>query len=86
MGSVPWLGRSAKGGHSKPLQQTCLKNPHGQRSLVVFSPRGCKELDTTERLSTHREMEPFSIFLFQKELLAVLSFQLYNPIHVSKQT
>ena len=24
--------------------------PHGQRSLVVFSPRGCKESDTTEGL------------------------------------
>ena len=23
---------------------------HGQRSLVGYSPRGCKELDTTERL------------------------------------
>ena len=26
---------------------------HGQRSLVGYSPRGCKELDTTERLSLH---------------------------------
>ena len=26
---------------------------HGQRSLVGYSPRSCKELDTTERLSTH---------------------------------
>ena len=24
---------------------------HGQRSLVGYSPQGCKELDTTERLS-----------------------------------
>ena len=26
---------------------------HGQRSLVGYRPQGCKELDTTERLSTH---------------------------------
>ena len=26
---------------------------HGQRSLVGYSPSGCKESDTTERLSTH---------------------------------
>ena len=26
---------------------------HGQRSLVGYSPQSCKELDTTERLSTH---------------------------------
>ena len=25
----------------------------GQRSLVGYSPRGCKEPDTTEQLSTH---------------------------------
>ena len=26
---------------------------HGQRSLVGYSPRGCKESDTTERLHFH---------------------------------
>ena len=26
---------------------------HGQRSLVGYSPWGCKELDTTERLHFH---------------------------------
>ena len=25
---------------------------HGQRSLAGYSPQGCKELDTTEQLST----------------------------------
>ena len=25
---------------------------HGQRSLVGYRPKGCKELDTTEQLST----------------------------------
>ena len=28
-------------------------DPHGQRSLEGYSPWGCKELDTTEWLSTH---------------------------------
>ena len=32
-----------------PLQYSCLENPHGQRSLVGYSPWGCKELD---KLST----------------------------------
>ena len=31
---------------------SCLENPHGQRSLVGYSPWGCKELGTTERLNT----------------------------------
>ena len=27
-------------GHGSPLQCSCLKNPHGQRSLAGYSPRG----------------------------------------------
>ena len=37
---------------SNPLQYSCLENPHGQRSLAVYRPWGCKESDMTERLST----------------------------------
>ena len=43
---------SPGGGHGNPLQYSCLENPHGQRSLVGYSLWGCKELDTTEPLST----------------------------------
>ena len=52
LGSIPALGRSPGGGHGSPLQHSCLENPHGQGSLVVYSPWGWKELDTTKRLST----------------------------------
>ena len=52
VGSIPPLGRSPGGGLGNPLQYSCLENPHGQRSLVGYSPWGCKELDTTEQLST----------------------------------
>ena len=47
-GLIPGLERSLGGGHGNPLQHFCLENPHGQRSLVGYSPSGCKELDTTE--------------------------------------
>ena len=30
------------------LQYSCLENPCGQRSLVGYSPWGCKELDTND--------------------------------------
>jgi len=40
------------GGHGNPLQYSCLENPHGQRSLVGYTPWGHKELDMTEQLST----------------------------------
>ena len=42
---IPELGRSPGGRHGNPF--------HGQRSLAGYSPRGHKELDTTEHLSTH---------------------------------
>ena len=31
-------GKSPGGGHGSPLQCSCLENPHGQRSLVGYSP------------------------------------------------
>ena len=52
LGSIPGLGRSPGEGHGNPLQYSCLENPHGQRSLVGYSPWGHKELDMTEWLST----------------------------------
>ena len=55
-GSIPGLGRSPGGGHGNPLQYSCLENPHGQRSLVGYSPWGCKEPDMTEWLSIAQHM------------------------------
>ena len=41
------------GWEDNQLQYSSLENPHGQRSLVGYSPWGCKESDMTEWLSTH---------------------------------
>ena len=57
LGLIPGLGRSPRGGHGSRLQCSCLENPHGQRCLVGCSTRGCKELDTTEWLSTARQVD-----------------------------
>ena len=51
-GLIPGLGRSPGGGYGNPLQYSCLENPHGQRSLVGYSPWGRKELSATEWLHT----------------------------------
>ena len=48
VGSIPESGRCPGGRHGNPLQYFCLENPHGQRSLVGYSPYGHKELDVTE--------------------------------------
>ena len=47
-GLIPGSGRSPGGGHGNQLQYSCLENLHGQKSLVAYSPWGCKELDITE--------------------------------------
>ena len=51
-GSIPGLGRSPGEGNGNPLQYSCLENLYGQRSPVGYSPRGRKESDMTEQLST----------------------------------
>ena len=43
---IPRSGRSPGGGHSNPLQYSCLENPHGQRSLVGYTPWGSKVSDS----------------------------------------
>ena len=49
LSSIPGLGRFPRGGRGNPLKYSCLQNPHGQRSLVGYSPPGHKESDTTEQ-------------------------------------
>ena len=48
-GSIPGSGRSPGEGNQPTPVFLPGKSP-GQRSLVVYSPWGCKESDTTERL------------------------------------
>ena len=48
VGSVPALGRYPREGNGNPLQHSCLENSTDTRSLVGYSPWGCKESDMTE--------------------------------------
>ena len=56
LGFIPGLGRSLVGGQGNTFQSSCLENPHGQRSLEGYSPRGYKESDMTEKLKTAQHM------------------------------
>ena len=49
LSSIPELGRSLEEGMAT---HTCLENPHGQSSLLGYSPWGHKESDVTEQRST----------------------------------
>ena len=45
VGWIPGLGRSPGGGHSNPLQYSCLENPQGTGTWCATVH---KQLDTTE--------------------------------------
>ena len=47
-GSIPRSGRAPGGARGNPLQYTYLETPHGQRSLVPYSPWGHKESGMSE--------------------------------------
>ena len=51
-GSIPESGISLRK-EVEPTPVFLLRESHGQRKLVGYSPGGCKELDRTERRSTH---------------------------------
>ena len=51
MGLIPGSGKCPGEENGNPLQHFAWKKSHGQRSLAGYSLWGCKELDTTERLT-----------------------------------
>ena len=53
MGLISGWERSTGEGNGNPLKYSCLGKSHGQRSLVGYSPWGCKESNMTEHTHTH---------------------------------
>ena len=49
----PWVGKIPWRMKWQPASRYLPGKSHGQRSLVGYSPWSCKELNTTEQLSTH---------------------------------
>ena len=49
-GSIPGSGRSSGEGNGPPTPVFMPGESHGPRSLVGYSPWGCKDLDMTEQL------------------------------------
>ena len=44
--------------NGNPLQYFLPEKSHGQRSLVGYSPKGCKELETTKWVGMHAHTVP----------------------------
>ena len=62
LGSISALGRSSGEGDGNPLQYSGLENSMDRGAWEGHSPWGCKESDTTERLS-HNEKISVRFFL-----------------------
>ena len=54
-------GRSPGEGNGNPLQYSCLENSRGD--LEGYNPWGHKDMDLTERLSTHTYTLPTELSL-----------------------
>ena len=52
MSAIPGSGRSTGGGHSNPLQHSCLENPMN-RGAWWAAVHGVTELDVTKHTHTH---------------------------------
>ena len=51
-----WVGKIPWGRAWQPTPVFLPENPHGQRVLEGYNPWGCKELDTSEQLSTAHDV------------------------------
>ena len=72
-GSIPGSGRSAGEGNSNPLILLPGKF-HGWRSLEDYSPWGCKEVDTTERLHFYFSLSLFTFMHWRRKWQATPVF------------
>ena len=53
----PWVRKMPWRRKWQPTPVFLPGKPHGQRSLVGYSPQGCKESDTTEQLNHQHQMD-----------------------------
>ena len=52
---IPGLGRSTGGGHSNPLQYSCLENSMDREAWLAVVQRVAKASDRTERLNNNNK-------------------------------
>ena len=79
MGSI--TGRSLGGGQWQPMPVFLSGECHGQRSLVGYSPWGCKDSDSTETIhvrATSAVLGRQSVLpLFAKYFILILNDLIY---------
>ena len=75
---IPGLGRSPGIGNAIPLQYSCLEN---SLDRGAYSPWGCKESDTTERLTLLLLLRKY-LLKTKKKRKEVLNMHLLNDRYV----
>ena len=80
-GFNPWVGKIPWRRKWQPTPVFLPGESHGRRRLVGYSPRGCKELDTTERLHFQTSSQ-YSIMWMSKfiYLVSQMSSQVFCSI------
>ena len=80
-GSKTWVGKIPQGRIWQPTSAFLAGKFHGQRSLAAYSPRGCKESDTVERLSMHPGQKETDNMNFRlRHHLSIVVFLFYPRI------
>ena len=72
----PWVGKISQ---RRKWQSTPVPLPgksYEQRSLVGYSPWGCKESDTTERLHFHPDFTPISLVSYLTFICVTYDYKL----------
>ena len=75
--SIPGSRRPPGGGNGNPLEYSCLENPHGQSSLVGYSPWGHKELGTTEQSTAQHVVVLFPVLKEMSILLSIVTVSIF---------
>ena len=75
LGFDPWVGNIPSRRKWQPTPVFLPGKSHGQRSLVGYSPWGCKELDMTQRLSNNDKIWVWNSFT--QWLPAIIQQDLY---------
>ena len=56
-------------GNGNPLQNSWTEKFHGQKSLAGYSPRSCKESDTTEHKAQQKSTQHCKVIILQLKVL-----------------
>ena len=84
----PWVEKILWRRKWQPTTVFLLGKSHGQRSLVGYSPWGCKESDTTGQLHTHTHTHTYTVLkvAYLKKVYAFLLFFQFRVLYTANNS